>query len=255
MRGTLLELAEEPGLWIPLIPPSDVIVGDGYCMVTSLRSATVERVRLADDSVEWAVGEVRAQGRALGLEHVTWWTGERTTPADAPVRLAALGLEPDPDQPELTSLTIDREPAGTPTVEVRRAETLDDYLQALELDWAVWDVPQEERAGQRARHREHWPAIAADRRSSHYLAYVDGVPVGFGRAAFTPHGALLLGGVVLPHARGRGAYLALVHARWREAVERGTPRVTVSGGPMSAPILERLGFEPMGRLRLLRDRL
>ena len=47
MRGALLEYAEEPGLWIPLAPPSEVIEADGYAIVTSLYSASVERVRLA----------------------------------------------------------------------------------------------------------------------------------------------------------------------------------------------------------------
>jgi hypothetical protein len=46
-----------------------------------------------------------------------------------------------------------------------------------------------------------------------------------------------------------------VHARWDEAVERGTPRIVVSAGAMSAPILLRLGFAPIGHVRLLTDRL
>jgi GNAT superfamily N-acetyltransferase len=105
---------------------------------------------------------------------------------------------------------------------------------------------------QRAAQRETWPL--ADNVGI-YVAYVDGEPAGFGRAVFAPAAAILLGGSVLPRFRGRGAYAALVHARWREAVERGVPRMAVSAGPMSAPILERLGFEPIGRVRLLRDRL
>ena len=38
MRAALLEYAEEPGLWIPLAPPSEVIEADGYAVVTSLYS-------------------------------------------------------------------------------------------------------------------------------------------------------------------------------------------------------------------------
>src|SRR5207302_9031519 len=90
---------------------------------------------------------------------------------------------------------------------------------------------------------------------SAYLAYLAGEPVGFGRAVFAPWAALLLGGATRPEARGRGVYTALVHARWRETVERGVPRVVVSAGPMSAPILEKLGFRSLGGVRLLRDRL
>ena len=66
---------------------------------------------------------------------------------------------------------------------------------------------------------------------------------------------MLLGGATLPSARGHGVYTSLVHARWAEAVERGTPRLAVSAGPLSAPILASLGFEPIGRVQLLRQRL
>ena len=60
-----------------------------------------------------------------------------------------------------------------------------------------------------------------------------------------------MGGATLPEARGKGAYVSLVHARWQAAVERGTPRLTVSAGPDSAPILIRLGFERIGTVKLM----
>ena len=55
--------------------------------------------------------------------------------------------------------------------------------------------------------------------------------------------------------RGRGAYRALVRARWDVAVERGTPALTVSAGAMSRPILERLGFVTVGFAHGLSDTL
>jgi len=54
------------------------------------------------------------------------------------------------------------------------------------------------------------------------------------------------GGGTRPEHRGRGAYRALVRARWDAAVERGTPILTVGAGAMSRPILERLGFTIVG---------
>ncbi len=255
VRGTMLELAEEPGLWVPLATTSDLVVGDGYVVVTGIRDATVERIRLDDATVEVALAEVRELGRTRGLDHVTWWVGERSTPAGLASRLANLGLEPDPDLPQMTSLTIDHTPAGEQGLEVRRVGTVEEYLAALELDWDVWGTPADERAEQRKAQRETWPLIVERGDVSLYVAYVDGEPAGFGRVYFAPAAAMLLGGSVLPSARGRGAYRALVHARWREAVERGVPRISVSAGPMSAPILLRLGFEPIGTIRLLRDAL
>ncbi len=253
MRETLLELAEEPGLWIVPDPADETILGDGYCLVSWGRRATVERIRLGD--VPGALAQARALARERAIDEVTWWVGERSTPPGLAGQLLELGLIPDDDTPELTSLTIDRRPAGGPAVEVRRVSTFPDYVRAVELEWEVWNLPAEAREERRARAREHWRLLVADGRTGHYLALLEGRPAGFGRAVFTPHAAILLGGATLPSARGRGVYTALVHARWDEAVERGTPRIAVSAGAMSAPILARLGFEPIGRVRLLTDRL
>jgi Acetyltransferase (GNAT) domain len=153
----------------------------------------------------------------------------------------------------MTSLRIDSRPTGGQAVEVRCVESADELLAALELDWDVWGVPEQERAGWRPIQREIWPELHASGRVGYYVAYVDGKPAGFARAVFTPVAALLLGGSTLPWARGRGAYTSLVHARWQDSVERGAPRMVVSAGPMSEPILRRLGFEPLGKVVLLRD--
>ncbi len=53
----------------------------------------------------------------------------------------------------------------------------------------------------------------------------------------------LFGGSSLPEHRGRGHYRALVAARARYAQTQGARALTVDAGPMSAPILGRLGFE------------
>jgi GNAT superfamily N-acetyltransferase len=65
----------------------------------------------------------------------------------------------------------------------------------------------------------------------------------------------LAGGGTRPDRRGRGAYRALVRARWDAAVERGTPALTVGAGAMSRPILERLGFAIVGWADCLVDDL
>jgi GNAT superfamily N-acetyltransferase len=250
--ANLLALAEEAGLWMPPDPEGEMIVGDGYVLLVRGRHAAVERVRLGD--VDAAVAEVRRLARARDAEDVTWWLGELTTPAGLAEDLLRRGFEPDPDQPHLVSLVIAERPAGEASADVRRVESFEDYLRAIELDWEVWNVPADERDERRVSARSRWESLAGAN-VSHYLAFLDGDPAGFGRIVFTPAGGLLMGGSVLPHARGRGIYTALVHARWDEAVERGTPRLIVGAGPMSTPILERLGFGRIGSIRVLRDRL
>ena len=84
--------------------------------------------------------------------------------------------------------------------------------------------------------------------------WLDGELVCAGTAAPTEHGLLLYGGATLARARGRGAYRALIRARWDDAVARGTPALITQGGSMSRPILERVGFERVGEVHMLMDR-
>jgi GNAT superfamily N-acetyltransferase len=252
-----IAVAEEPGLWQPDEPTHMVFHGVGFSFVAHGRSAWVHRLRLPeddDDEVKRVVDHVDAILSIKELEEATWWLGERSTPGYLADYLVELGLEPD-DPPEMTSLTIAARPAGEPAVEVRRAETLEDALQALEIDWECFGIAEEERELRRREAAEAWPKLQVDGTLTTYLAYVDDEPVGFGRAIFTRHGVLMLGGATLPDARGQGVYTSLVHARWQQAVDQRVPRLLVSAGPQSAPILESLGFERMGTVRLLRQRV
>jgi hypothetical protein len=45
----------------------------------------------------------------------------------------------------------------------------------------------------------------------------------------------------------------MVRARWLDARELGWLPLVVQAGPMSAPILERVGFRTVGEIRLLDD--
>ena len=156
----------------------------------------------------------------------------------------------------MTSLTIAeaaRRRAGRRGAPRRDARGL---LHALEIDWEGFGVPEDERELRRREAREAWPRLQADgtldaptSRTSTASRSASAAPSSRRTAA------LLLGGATLPEARGHGVYTSLVHARWDEAVERGVPRLVVSAGPKSAPILERLGFEPIGRVRLLRAKV
>ncbi|MFO8150796.1 MAG: hypothetical protein R6T93_10900 [Trueperaceae bacterium] len=86
---------------------------------------------------------------------------------------------------------------------------------------------------------------AAPERVRLFVAYADAAPVA---SAWVVDGGAaspflgLFGGATLAEHRGRGLYRALVAARARFARARGKRYLTVDAGPMSAPILERLGF-------------
>ena len=86
------------------------------------------------------------------------------------------------------------------------------------------------------------------------LASVDGEPAGSGSLTVDgPEGAAMNGGAVRPKFRGRGIYRALVAARLQIARDLGAAGLAVWGGPMSAPILERLGFTKVGWRRFYLD--
>jgi GNAT superfamily N-acetyltransferase len=86
-------------------------------------------------------------------------------------------------------------------VEVRRAEIDDERRLAARIAADVFGVPYVEPA-------------PPDSGTVVYLAFVDGQAAGRATGSFSEHGVTLFGGAVLPEARGRGAYRALVRARW-----------------------------------------
>ncbi len=82
------------------------------------------------------------------------------------------------------------------------------------------------------------------------VAYLDGRPVGSGGLTVAGPDARLWGGVVLPEARGRGVYRAVLGARLRYAREAGADLAIVKGRVQtSGPILRRAGFAAFGQER------
>nr|PZN49668.1 MAG: hypothetical protein DIU68_19685 [Chloroflexota bacterium] len=77
-----------------------------------------------------------------------------------------------------------------------------------------------------------------------YAVYVDGRPVSSAWIYVLPGSRFgsMWGGSTLPAYRGRGIYTALVAARVQEARRRGLRFLTIDAGPMSRPIVEKLGF-------------
>jgi GNAT superfamily N-acetyltransferase len=126
---------------------------------------------------------------------------------------------------------------------------LEEYAAASEVQWQAFQMPEDEVAEARALLPQRWreaPIIT-------HAAWLHDEIVSAGTCAPTSHGLLLYGGATVSRARGRGAYRALLRARWDEAIARGTPALITQGGSMSRPILERLGFEPVRHVHMLLD--
>jgi ribosomal protein S18 acetylase RimI-like enzyme len=250
---TLEELAEHTEVHLRPRWGFENVEHAGLVYVAGRRDANVHPYRV--DDVAAAVGWARDEARARGHRSVEWWVGWRAEPADLGGRLEVLGVPRSTDPPTLTGMTCDTAPPAEAAIDVRRVETLDEYLAVMEVDWAAWNVPAAERDDRRRREIERFEPMMETGSVHHFAGLLDGTPVGIGRAIDMDGAVALFGGAVLPAARGRGVYRALVRARWDHAVERGTPLLVVQAGPMSAPVLDGLGFKRHGDLALYCDTL
>lgn len=144
-------------------------------------------------------------------------------------------------------------PTGRPApdVDVTAIETFEDYLAASRLGEEIFGMPAvpDDELEERFVEMRGIPSVRS------FLARVDGRAVGSAFAVAGYSGVNLFGGGVHPDARGRGVYGALLHARWRFAVEAGTPALTVQAGRMSRPICERFGFVFIEPVRVFVDPL
>lgn len=244
-----LALAEAPLVHEPLAPDEELVEDPRFVLFVGPRAATVQRIRLGAGDVEAALADVRARapGRAT-----TWEAATVATPPDLADRLLALGLREDGARRSAAMvLEADLGPLP-PGIEVTRVEDVDAFKVHVTVTHEVFGLldrlPQElediEREGARK---------LADTRFVRYVAWVEGRPAGAATATFAPDGAILHSGSVLPWARGRGAYRALVAFRQAEAAARGTPTVVTRASAMSRPILLGLGFRELAEIRFLVD--
>lgn len=253
------ELAENANAYTRLGPGEERIESDRFVIWfgpgTSHPGYTVvQRLRLEDDGIEESVAEIRALVAARGRRACTWEVGDSATPAGLRDRLLDLGMTPD-REPYAVGMVLTEPPAGEDAagVSARRATSEDDYVAAARIACVAFEMP--------ARQLDELVELArrdfarAGDGGALFIADVDGRPAARASAAFTEHGVLLFGGATLPEARGRGAYRALVRARWEAAAARGTPTLVTHAGAMSRPILAALGFREVGGIHILLDEL
>jgi GNAT superfamily N-acetyltransferase len=211
-------------------------------------------IRCREDEADAVIVEVREQVRPRRLP-LMWVLDPETEPASFGEHMAAHGILPEPHSPEVAVLVLPAE-AEIEGVDIDGLELRDaladpeSFRQADAVNAGAFrDRPREAAAQERRRRNQ----LAAGNRRV-LLATVDGEPAGSaGLTLYPPIGAIINGGAVLEKFRGRGVYRAMVAARLRMAREAGVPGVSVWGGPMSRPILTRLGFEQVGWRRFYLD--
>jgi hypothetical protein len=248
----LRETAEYPNSFVPLGPGDERLGTPRYtlCMSEGKGHNTVQRQRFAPHELDAVLAEVRDVLTQRGRDRTQWEIGSRARPDDLVAMLLERGLVPDEPDDSAVALVLRREPPPAPAgFNVRRVATLEEALAAAEVQFEAFGSPEDHRAEKRAALERSWerPHVITQ------AVWLDGEIVCAGTCATTSEGLALFGGATLPSFRGRGAYHALIAARWREANELGTPALLTQAGAMSRPILERLGFEAVGHLRILMD--
>jgi hypothetical protein len=254
----VVSLAENSNLHHPLGPTDERLVDPRYVVYLGPGSfagfTVVQRLRLEPDEVEATVAEVRTELESRGRMERTWEVGCSATPEDLTERLLDLGMEPD-REPYAVGMILDRPPVPGPSdVEVRRVATLEDYLASVRIAMDAFGMSEADANEVQDRAERDWSSLAVSPHVRQFLALIDGEPVATGRATLTDVGVLLNGGSTVERARGRGAYRALVAARWDDAVASGLPVLVTQAGAMSRPILARLGFREVCDIRILLDR-
>ena len=257
MRDELRRFAEDPPAWGEIDPRSGMtrLLTDRYCLFfgPSATTTLVCRLRRDPDAVPETIHEVREQVAQHDHRQAIWRIGSSATPVDLVDRLVAHGFVPSEVpglEPHLTSMVLAEEPPSVDGVEVRRVASPEELALASSISATTLGEEHEEEDWER-----EFTAEQLGDRPRVYLAYIDGTPVGAARALVEDGlpAVMLISGGVLTEARGRGAYRALVRARWEDAVEAGQPALVVHAGAMSRPILERLGFHVAAEQEVLLD--
>jgi GNAT superfamily N-acetyltransferase len=255
--------AEDPAAWGEIRPESGLarILTERYCLLLGPvpTFTSVSRLRLDPDDVAEALHEVREHVAAAAHAEAIWWVGSSATPADLVDRLRTHGLVPD-ERPgyeaHATTLVLAEEPPAAPAgIDARRVRDFDEFMLANRIAATAFGSAAEEAAQWEPLAEERWQAERAGLAARVYLAYLDGSPVGVGRAVVDDGdpAVLMIGGAVLPEARGRGVYRALVRARWEDAAAAGIRALCTQAGAMSRPVLERLGFQAVAEQEILLD--
>lgn len=247
--GRSMTLADDDGLTRHLDRRMCVVAGPSFGVVTSIDTTEADLVNLLAD----------VRGLIPEGVRTDWYLGPSMRPAGLADKLLALGLRvPEDGSDTLDALLLADEPSGVAEdVETHEVTTMSDFTDAAEVRWEAFQLGEEEREHQRGFLAAHYEGYlrGKDRSMISVVATVDGRVAGAASAILSSHGLFLIGGATAPWARHRGVYRALVGARWRYAVDRGTPALAVHAIPdTSSPVLRGMGFVHVCAMRHLEGR-
>jgi GNAT superfamily N-acetyltransferase len=191
--------------------------------------------RLPESEADAVIADVVATYQRLGVRW-RWTVTPDCAPADLGARLARHGLVSHPVR-AMTRGTEALDVAPAPGVTVERVDesTVDLHADTMARGWGTDPAPLLD--------FDRLLLRAPGPRHALFLARVDGIPAGASALTLFERSAYLIGAVVLPAFRRRGAYRALVDARLAFARAAGRTLATSHANvATSAPLLAKLGF-------------
>jgi GNAT superfamily N-acetyltransferase len=244
----------EDWVWVPVDAQEDLT--DERRLTVYPERACVQWSR-TDRPFDDLLAEVTERAERTGRSALRWWTGSTSRPVDTGERLQAAGFQ---KVEVLDVLALDLAERGAlarlaarldvpADVEVRAVTDMVGLRTAADVSAEAFGEPPPTEAQmvealglvleelQTGRWRSRWS-----------VAWQRGEPVGTGGATLVGDTVRLWNGCVLPGARGRGVYRALLVARCCDAAAAGATTALVKGRvATSGPVLRRAGFEVFGQ--------
>ncbi len=250
-------LALNPFRELPRPPDIEYVELDGAVLaVNRWPTAQIVSIRGAGPSdLAATVEAARAGARERGKTILAWWVPPDQDHLAPALETAGLVNQDTPGLEAIENALVLLEPPlgdAVNGVAVRPVERWEDFRDGSHVAETAFGTPAVREEELRARYDDY---RHPDNPGRGFIALIDGRVVGTSYAAYGEAGVNLFGGAVLPEARGRGVYRALVRARWEAAAARETPALTVQAGRMSRPICERLGFVFLAPVRVFVDLL
>jgi hypothetical protein len=239
--------------------PYRVRRGDGF-VVGCFPGSTFASVSVQGfpaDRLRQRVEAVRAVVAEEGFSKAAWLVSEAARPKGLALQLQQFGMTPWDEpmmEPRFSQMALVAPPRrARHEVDAHPVRTFEEFVAGQAVASGAFDATDQDRRAFEQHADELWRWQQRFSQFKTFVATIGGEIVGNASAIFGANAVYLVGGSVREDMRGRGAYAALVRARWEAAEARGTPALTVTAGEMSSPVLERLGFGTVGFADVLRD--
>lgn len=208
-------------------------------------SATVMRVAPVGRDVDGLVGSVLVELRSERVAEAYWTVGPASQPTGIVDALIAAGASVDSTVDICAYRLADGLPEAPADAAVcgRPVVTREDVAAFQRVNAAAWGYPPP--------NEDDVERAAAELRRGYVLGCWNGESVGVAGYTLVGDVARFWGAAVVPSARGRGVYRAMVRARLDDAADQGATLALVHAQPTSSPVLQRVGFTLHGQQRVL----